>query len=157
MPSTPPKALVDAVAKSLVMNDGWLADAAARCDALAPKERAALEKNLDALVKADATHSGVAQALVLYGEQLASFVDEIAARRDGPGNVAMQVAGVIVLHGLVADAAKAVKSDADAANLLRAVRKHPNLDERDRGLLLDEIEEGLGFDRYDRAMDLLGL
>jgi hypothetical protein len=65
----------------------------------------------------------------------------------------MHSAGMCLIHGRVAQAADdAKRSPQNAALLVRVIHDAPALSDRDRGLLLRELEQSFGRELYAKAL-----
>jgi hypothetical protein len=145
----------EAVAHSRVMNAGYVADASQRYAGLPPESRATLLGHLEALAGLPATPDGIGEALSLLGRQVAGFPESLP--KEGSGRTAAQQAmhgaGMCVIHGRLAQAAdEAKRSPASATALLRVIAGAPALSDRDRGLLLRELEQAFGRELYAQAL-----
>ncbi|HET7526584.1 MAG TPA: hypothetical protein VFK10_11635 [Burkholderiaceae bacterium] len=150
-----PQSFDTAVAHSRVMNAGYVEDASKRYLALSPAGRQQLAAALDALNGLPLTADGVRQALQLLSRQVAAFpAGEPPHDSTGrtPGQQAMQAAGMCLIHGRLAQVADAAKGSAqDAAALVQMIQREPTLSDRDRGLLLRELEQSYGRELYVKA------
>jgi hypothetical protein len=64
----------------------------------------------------------------------------------------MHSAGMCLIHGRVAQVADGAKgSTAQASVLVRTIQSEPTLSDRDRGLLLRELEQSFGRELYAKA------
>jgi hypothetical protein len=141
----PPPSTAAVAARSRVMNAGYLADASSRYSALPAASRKVLVDQLDELAGLPATADGIGSALLLLSQPL-----EGSGR--SAGQLAMQSAGMYVIHGRVAQVAdEAKQSPQEAARLTRVIRDAKTLSDRDRGLLLRELEQAFGRELYAKA------
>lgn len=151
----PPPSSAAVAARSRVMNAGYLADASSRFAALPPASRKVLLDHLDAIASQPATADGIGSALLLLSRQVEAFPigDQPQEGSGRPaGQLAMQSAGMYVIHGRVAQVAdEAKQSPQKAAELMRVVRSAQTLSDRDRGLLLRELEQAFGRELYVKA------
>jgi hypothetical protein len=151
----PPPASAAVAARSRVMNAGYLADASGRYAALPPASRKVLLDHLDAIASLPATADGIGSALLLLVRQVDAFPSgEQPQEGSGrsAGQLAMQSAGMYVIHGRVAQVAdEAKQSPQEAATLIRVIRGAQTLSDRDRGLLLRELEQAFGRELYAKA------
>ncbi|HEY4220172.1 MAG TPA: hypothetical protein VGO62_02500 [Myxococcota bacterium] len=150
-------ALATLIARSRVMNAGYLADARALIDALDEHERVLLAKHLAQLAQTPATADGVVAALALVRAWLASSSPGPSGGGGLPhksGASACQRATLsacmLVVHGLLASALAARSSSSSTAALLRAIAP---CDAHDRILLAQEIESAVGRETYITAVE----
>jgi hypothetical protein len=150
-----PRSFDTAVAHSRVMNTGYVADASKRYLALPPESRNLLASHLDELAGLPATAEGIHSALQLLGRQIDTFPlgnqpQEGSGRT--AGQQAMHSAGMCLIHGRVAQVADGAKgSMAQASALVRTIQSEQSVSDRDRGLLLRELEQSFGRELYAKA------
>jgi len=150
-----PRSFDAAVAHSRVMNSGYVADASKLYLALPPESRNLLATHLDELAGFPATADGIRSALQLLNRQVDAFPLGNQPREGSgraAGQQAMHSAGMCLIHGRVAQVADGAKgSTAQASVLVRTIQSEPTLSDRDRGLLLRELEQSFGRELYAKA------
>src|SRR5687768_12076918 len=103
--NTLPPSFHGAIARSRVLNAGYVDDAARLVDALPAEHQRVLAANCDAVAGNARTLEGLQQALQQLAQHVASFPVDRGAQRSGdaPGVRAMRYCGAVVVHALLAD------------------------------------------------------